>query len=1061
MMTQEKLTLDVIQALGGSEDDLALLDAVDESSASELEFEPTGHSKSVSRDEVEAFVRGLKMEEHGLVGMKEGTGGKSAKEARSAVGKSSAKERSVEGVEKRKEEGGKGGGGVKTVKEKEKKKEKRKTSTVSTGEEAEGDIRDEHPDTDGGEAAPPTGKDTIKQKDRKTKTKKVKEAKEKVEGKRTAKDTPSREYIGEQLLLIEAEPHKKLLMDLNIADPWTVQAASSEPMFPLSAVVINHLGKVGGELMEAEVRIYEQVREKEKGRSDVQWLRTVLSSGTLSDKMAALTLVIQESPVHTLSYLDSLVSMANKKGKRECVMAVDSLKELWLSCLLPNDRKLKALKQQPLNLLVSTEHPLRTRVKWLLLWYFEDQLKAKYAQYISILDHLSHDTVANIREKVLGHIFDLLYQKPEQEQSLLQLLVNKLGDPVRKVASKCIFFLLKLLNHHINMKVIVAKEIEILIHRPNINPKAQYYGVCCLNQFVINQEDQALAGKLVDIYLTFFKVYVKQRQLDAKVLAAILTGINRAFPFVKGEIPSLEDHLHTLFKVVHVGPVATGIQSLMLLYQIMESKQAVSGRYYQALYTKLLDPALRNLSGQAMFLNVLYKSLKSDPVMNRVKAFLKRILQVCGSHAPSFVCGCLILISEVLKLRPTLWSFILQSESTDLEHFSDVVEETEKLVVCGDVSEDEQSAGGGHGNKEGHQTCSGHGNKEGGESSYIIDHRNPLHCGAESTCLWELERLSNHYHPSVHCFASTIASGESISYHGDPLQDFTLIRFLDRFVYKNPKQKERDHGGSVMQRLSRVYMDTKKEVPANSASFAAMNEANVRNDELFMYRYFKHKADKDTKSRKTQEGEEAEEPTELDEMEESDYNMDFAGQLEREAKAKTQKGKKKARRGSEEEEEEGEEFDGGAGDEDDDEFDYDALGDDDFDDSDDEGGGAKDQATEQEMEKLLLDNMSSEEEGGEEEAEPAKKRRKQRDVEEKEEFEPDTMFASAEEFAHLLETAGTEENSKQLQWEGKQRHGNRGRERGGLRGRGGARGRGGSRGRGGPRTSRGARRGRH
>ena len=219
------------------------------------------------------------MEEHGLVGMKEGTGGKSAKEAGSAVGKSSAKEGSVEGVEKRKEEGGKGGGGVKAVKEKEKKKEKRKTSTVSTGEEAEGDIRDEHPDTDGGEAAPPTGKDTIKQKDRKTKTKKVKEAKEKVEGKRTAKDTLSREYIGEQLLLIEAEPHKKLLMDLNTADPWTVQviaaclthlflrctngcghfqAASSEPMFPLSAVVINHLGKVGGELMEAEVRIYEQ-----------------------------------------------------------------------------------------------------------------------------------------------------------------------------------------------------------------------------------------------------------------------------------------------------------------------------------------------------------------------------------------------------------------------------------------------------------------------------------------------------------------------------------------------------------------------------------------------------------------------------------------------------------------------------------------------------------------------------------------------------------------------------------------------------------------------------------
>ena len=29
-----------------------------------------------------------------------------------------------------------------------------------------------------------------------------------------------------------------------------------------------------------------------------------------------------------------------------------------------------------------------------------------------------------------------------------------------------------------------------------------------------------------------------------------------------------------------------------------------------------------------------------------------------------------------------------------------------------------------------------------------------------------------------------------MSYTGDPLQDFTLIRFLDRFVFKNPKKKE-------------------------------------------------------------------------------------------------------------------------------------------------------------------------------------------------------------------------------------------------------------------------------
>ena len=38
--------------------------------------------------------------------------------------------------------------------------------------------------------------------------------------------------------------------------------------------------------------------------------------------------------------------------------------------------------------------------------------------------------------------------------------------------------------------------------------------------------------------------------------------------------------------------------------------------------------------------------------------------------------------------------------------------------------------------------------------------------------------------------------GESLSYSGDPLQDFTLIRFLDRFVYKNPKKVEQ--GESIL-----------------------------------------------------------------------------------------------------------------------------------------------------------------------------------------------------------------------------------------------------------------------
>ncbi len=71
----------------------------------------------------------------------------------------------------------------------------------------------------------------------------------------------------------------------------------------------------------ASGNIVSLVRLKHKGPGDIRWLKTVLSSGVLSDKVAALILLIQESPIHTLPSLDTLLGMASKKGKRECLIA--------------------------------------------------------------------------------------------------------------------------------------------------------------------------------------------------------------------------------------------------------------------------------------------------------------------------------------------------------------------------------------------------------------------------------------------------------------------------------------------------------------------------------------------------------------------------------------------------------------------------------------------------------------------------------------------------------------------------------------------------------------------
>ena len=51
----------------------------------------------------------------------------------------------------------------------------------------------------------------------------------------------------------------------------------------------------------------------------------MLSSGTLADKTAALTLLVQGSPLHNLQGIDTLVGMVKKKCRREALAALGRL----------------------------------------------------------------------------------------------------------------------------------------------------------------------------------------------------------------------------------------------------------------------------------------------------------------------------------------------------------------------------------------------------------------------------------------------------------------------------------------------------------------------------------------------------------------------------------------------------------------------------------------------------------------------------------------------------------------------------------------------------------------
>jgi ribosome biogenesis protein MAK21 len=97
----------------------------------------------------------------------------------------------------------------------------------------------------------------------------------------------------------------------------------------------------------------------------------------------------------------------------------------------------------------------------------------------------------------------------------------------------------------------------------------------------------------------------------------------------------------------------------------------------------------------------------------------------------------------------------------------------------------------------------------------------------------------NHHHPTVSKFAHSLVSSGTVSYTGDVLADFTLIRFLDKFMFKNPKKKTSEHGGSIMQRKpvrgDRKESQQDKAMPFNAKRFAGKTETDVSEDQVSLF----------------------------------------------------------------------------------------------------------------------------------------------------------------------------------------------------------------------------------
>lgn len=631
----------------------------------------------------------------------------------------------------------------------------------------------------------------------------------------------------------------------------------------ISEVDVLRLKDEGKKHLDAEA-LASQMKQSRSHDSQTKWLKTALKQGTTSDKVAANIVMIQDNPKHNLSRLVSLISQVRGAKHNQCDLVISSLKELFLSDLLHPKFRLLKLEEQDLDKINIENAPdsiIKTnaaRNKLLAHWYFEDQLCEQYERFVLNLSTVASDTVDTNREKAISTMTELLIGNAEQEHKLLELIVNKIGDPSSKIGSKTVFCINKLLYEHPNMKLVVLREIEKLLFRKNVGQRTQYYAICLLTQYVLNKNDDEIASTLIEVYFAFFKACLKKGEPDSRMMAAILTGVKRAYPYVKTSTKVLDEHINSVYQVVHLGSFNVSLNALSLLHQITSKDQSQANRFYSAFYRKLFDRQIGIANKRAMFLNLLYRALQTDHSVLRLYAFIKRILQIALYFPANMTCATLYVVSKIVLQRQDLKQTFFgpaikvegdhdvhevdDSDTEDVRVMGKVKEKTEENtimltnVAIGDTSQTKPDEVKEEENDVKTET----------QDSKVYDPfgRNPLYAGAMREINIELEALAKHFHPSVALFANQIIQGKPIEYTGDPLEDLALIRFLDRYVFKNPKKLEDKKVQKKNDPLAQRAGYTPKGIrslPVDSAAYLNETEDRIPIDELFLYRYLKQR----------------------------------------------------------------------------------------------------------------------------------------------------------------------------------------------------------------------------
>ncbi|VDN23998.1 unnamed protein product [Cylicostephanus goldi] len=178
-----------------------------------------------------------------------------------------------------------------------------------------------------------------------------------------------------------------------------------------------------------------------------------------------------------------MIGSLERKNTREALEMLPILEEIFLNHFLPPNRKLVPFSGRPLKRIgefcSNSEHG---RKRILVLWRFEHKLKIMYERFLRALESLASLVVEDLSKRALRCALNLLAERPEGERFLLSMLVNKMGHPKPQIGSFVATLLEDLTKRQPNMKPVIVAEVERLIYRTNVSPKAHLYASTFLSQ---------------------------------------------------------------------------------------------------------------------------------------------------------------------------------------------------------------------------------------------------------------------------------------------------------------------------------------------------------------------------------------------------------------------------------------------------------------------------------------------------------------------------------------------------------------------------------------------------